>query len=124
MRTGCITATIIGVAAGVLLLSGCTSEKVSAEGTWGTSGEGEPQLVLEKDGKLTGTDGCNRLMGAWEQTDEKTVTFIDVASTMMACEDVDTWLVNLDTGHLEGETLRIEDVDGTEIGTLAKAARQ
>lgn len=54
MRIGRITATVIGAAPAALLLSGCTSEKVSAEGTWGAlaSGEGEPQFVLETDGTL------------------------------------------------------------------------
>lgn len=38
---------------------------MSAAGTW--NGEGErnaPSLTLTEDGRLTGTDGCNRLLGS------------------------------------------------------------
>lgn len=120
MQTRRIMSTILGLSATVALLAGCTGEKVSAEGTWGTGSEGTPQLVLEEGGALTGTDGCNQLVGSWELTDETTVTFIQVASTMMFCEDVDTWLATLDTGVLDGGILHIHDADGTEIGTLAR----
>lgn len=47
-------------------------------------------------------------------------TFINVASTMMFCEDVDTWLSGLDTGVLDGGTLHIHDAGGTEIGSLSR----
>lgn len=101
------------------------TEPVDPVGTWGdASASSEPSLVLADDGKLTGTDGCNRLMGSWS-TDESdagdAVSFVDVASTRKMCEDVDTWLSKLATGTIAGETLTILDADGAEIGTLERA---
>lgn len=96
-----------------------TGDTSSAVGTWGTDGEGEPNLSLTDDGKLAGTDGCNRLVGTWSQ-DGTTVAFGEVASTMMFCEGVDTWLVDLDSATVDGSTLHLLDASGTEIGTLAR----
>jgi heat shock protein HslJ len=90
-------------------------------GTWGdTKAAGEPSLVLTSDGKLSGTDGCNQLSGAWTDDDDA-ITFDDVASTMMACEDVDTWLSKLSTGTVSGDTLTVYDTRGKEIGTLERS---
>ena len=89
-------------------------------GTWGdTEAAGEPSLVLAGDGKLSGTDGCNQLSGAWTDDDD-TIAFDNVASTMMACEDVDTWLSKLSTGTVSGDTLTVYDTRGKEIGTLER----
>ncbi len=68
-----------------------------------------------------GTDGCNRLRGSWSD-DGETITFSNVASTRMACPDVDTWLSALATGTIAGETLTVFDVSGTEIGTLERTS--
>jgi len=100
--------------------TGDTDASTSAVGTWGADAQGEPSLTLSEDGKLSGTDGCNRLTGSWTQ-DGATVDFGEVASTMMFCEGVDTWLVDLDTATVDGSTLRILDAEGTEIGTLDRA---
>ena len=90
-------------------------------GTWGdTKAAGEPSLVLTSDGKLSGTDGCNQLSGAWTDGDD-TITFDNVASTMMACEDVDTWLSKLSTGTVSGDTLTVYNTRGKEIGTLERS---
>ncbi len=113
---------LVSVAA-ISFVSGCSGSPVSAEGTWGTTGEGEPQLVLEADGKLAGTDGCNRLVGTWEKNDDTNITFVDVASTMMACEDTDTWLLALDTGEIDGDKLTIKNTDGDVIGTLDRSGK-
>lgn len=40
----------------------------------------------------------------------------------MMCEDVDTWLSELATGTIEGETLTMLDRAGTEIGTLERTS--
>lgn len=114
--------TLISIAAAtglVLGLLGCSSSP-SAEGNWGSQDEGEPHLVLSSDGTLSGSDGCNRLVGSWEEADG-TISFGDgVASTMMFCEGVDTWLSGVHTATVDGDTLRILGADGAEIGTLAK----
>lgn len=104
------------------LIGGCAGGKASAEGTWGMSGEGQPQLVLANYGKLTGTDGCNRLIGTWKQGDDGSVSFGDVVSTRMFCEGVDTWLSGLSSASVDGSALHVRDKAGTEIGTLTKSA--
>ena len=109
------------------LLSACAgnpgtepAETVDPVGTWGdVAATDEPSLVLGDDGSLTGTDGCNRLVGTWT-AEADTVTFVDVASTRMACEGVDTWLSALATGTIAGDTLTVLDESGDEIGTLAR----
>ena len=91
-------------------------------GTWGdTATRTEPSLVLADDDGLTGTDGCNQLVGSWT-ADGANVTFSDVASTRMACEGVDTWLSGLATAVVSGDTLSVSDASGAEIGTLERAA--
>lgn len=112
-------AKLLAVGAAALLLAGCTGEKVSAEGTWGTGADGKPQLVLAGDGTLTGTDGCNSLSGSWEASGD-TVEFGPIITTLMACPGVDTWLAELDSAQLDGSVLRILNADGQEIGTLAR----
>ncbi|WP_168197053.1 META domain-containing protein [Agromyces laixinhei] len=99
-----------------------TVDPVNPVGTWGdAAATGEPSLALAEDGSLTGTDGCNRLIGTWTaETD--TVTFVDVASTRMFCEGVDTWLSALATGTVDGGTLTVLDESGAEIGTLARSS--
>ena len=81
---------------------------------------GVSSLVLADDGALTGTDGCNRLVGTWT-ADADTIAFVDVASTRMACEGVDTWLSGLATGTIADETLTVFDESGEKIGTLERS---
>ncbi len=106
-------------------LAGCTAATPSgpapagAVGTWGVEAEGEPQLVLAEDGTLSGTDGCNRLTGSWT-AEGQTIDFGQVASTMMFCEGVDTWLLDLDTATVSGSTLTVLNADGVEIGSLQR----
>jgi heat shock protein HslJ len=40
-------------------------------------------------GRLSGSDGCNRLMGAYELGDNNRIGFGKLASTMMACPDME-----------------------------------
>ena len=97
------------------------SEPVDPVGTWGDiAATEEPSLVLGDDGSLTGTDGCNRLVGTWT-ADTDTVTFVEVASTRMLCEGVDTWLAVLATGTIADDTLTVSDESGAEIGTLPRS---
>lgn len=109
-----------GVAA--LTLAACSAQAASPVGTWGEGGEGKPQLVLEEGGALSGTDGCNRLTGGWEQQGD-TISFGEVASTAMACQGVDTWLVGLSTATVDGKTLHVSDASGAEIGTLTRVSK-
>ncbi|MGW9630062.1 META domain-containing protein [Agromyces sp. NPDC055520] len=101
--------------------TGPTDDPVDPVGTWGdVAATGEPSLVLGDDGSLTGTDGCNRLTGTWT-AEAETVTFVDVASTRMLCEGVDTWLAALATGTIAGDTLTVFDGSDKKIGTLDRS---
>ncbi len=93
---------------------------MSAAGTW--NGEGErnaPSLTLTEDGRLTGTDGCNRLLGSWSES-EGVVSFNEVATTMMLCRGVDDWLSKLATARIDGDAMTVLNAEGTEIGTLTR----
>ena len=92
----------------------------SAVGIWGNpENTREPSLELHEDGRLTGTDGCNRLMGRWVLEDG-TVRFQEVAMTMMACPDVDQWLASAASAVPGEDTLLVYDGGGNEIGSLTR----
>ena len=87
-------------------------------GLWGSKEQGQPWLELAEDGKVTGSDGCNRLTGTWSGAEE--LEFAALASTKMYCEGVDDWLSQAATAKLEdGQQMLVLDVDGKELGTLA-----
>ncbi|WP_430867591.1 META domain-containing protein [Demequina aurantiaca] len=86
-------------------------------GTWGETAEAAPQLVLAADGTLTGTDGCNRLMGEWTAAGDA-VKFGPLASTRMFCEGVDTWLSAAATATIDANSMDVLDGTGSPIGTL------
>lgn len=119
-----------GAVVAVLLLAGCLGEEgsarggsVDAAGTWGDpSEESSPYLVLEDDGSLSGSDGCNNLSGSWSVDEADQVEFEDVASTMKACEDVDDWLAGLDVATIAGDTMTVLGQDGAEIGQLERSS--
>lgn len=104
-----------------LLLVGCATDSaaVEAEGTWGVEAPGEPHLVLAGDGRVSGSDGCNRLMGSWELVDGQ-VELSPLASTMMACEGVETWLGGAETLDIDGDTMHVLGGQGEELGTLER----
>lgn len=115
------------IAALTLALSGCGAGSdgtgqgaIDPVGSWGQTDPGQPNLELDPDGSFTGTDGCNRLGGSWE-ADGNTVTFSHVFSTLMACEDIDTWLSALAAATVSPDSLLILDEDGKQIGTLERA---
>ncbi|MEE6286106.1 META domain-containing protein [Georgenia sp. MJ173] len=94
----------------------------TAAGSWGdTTDPRQPSLVLSADGRLSGTDGCNRLVGSWTSTGA-TVSFPALASTMMHCEGVDTWLSSAATAVVSPDVLLVHDEAGAQIGTLARSA--
>ena len=118
---------LVLVAGGVL--AGCASDSGSGaelsatdvEGEW-AQGSSEPRVYLElaEDGGLTGSDGCNQLTGSWE-VDGTEVDFGDLAATMMACEDVDTWLSGAESATIDGDQMTVLGEGGKEIGTLEKS---
>ena len=104
----------------VLFVSGCAPATVQVSGTWGeTSKQSAPSLELGTNGALAGTDGCNQLVGEYEAKQDE-VIFGEVASTMMFCEGVNTWLSGLATATVADNTMTIFDKNGDEIGTLKR----
>lgn len=116
--------TILALAAAgatVLALSACSSAPASPLGSWGnTDAQQKPSLVFEDDGSYHGNDGCNNVMGQWS-TEGDTIDLGDMASTMMYCEGVDTWLSKSQTAKMGSKTaLDLYDENGTHIGTLVR----
>lgn len=92
-------------------------------GTWGDGSQAaDPHLVFSDDGRVSGSDGCNSLSGSWK-ADGEAVIVSDVATTLMACPDVDTWLGGIAQATLSesDDQLTILDASGTEIGSLDRA---
>ena len=127
-RTSVARSFVLVLAAGGVL-AGCASSSGSGAelsptdvaGEW-AQGDSEPRVYLElaADGGLTGSDGCNQLTGSWE-VDGTEVAFSDLAATMMACEDVDTWLSGAESATVSGDELTVLGADDTEIGTLERS---
>ena len=117
----------LGLAASAaLILTACASTTPgsagSPEGTWGDAASANtPYLELGDDGRLTGTDGCNRLTGTWKVAGDE-ITFGPLASTRMACEGVDTWLSNAVSAKISGSTMTVTGSGGAEIGSLERTA--
>ncbi|NUL43683.1 META domain-containing protein [Cellulosimicrobium funkei] len=90
---------------------------------WGSGAPGQPWLGFEADGRLHGSDGCNRLMGEWTLTEDR-VDFSRLVSTMMYCEGVDTWLNGAVSARLVqdacGDRLEVLKAGGQVIGVLPR----
>lgn len=78
----------------------------------------EPSLVFHEDGRLAGSDGCNRLIGRFE-AHRDTLTVSGVATTRIACpegmEQASRFVQALDAVHdyrIIGETLEMRDAAG------------
>ncbi|WP_249667279.1 META domain-containing protein [Cellulomonas fengjieae] len=109
--------TACGAAAGSPGSSGAVAD---LGGLWGVQDtEGTASLALDDDGTATGTDGCNRMLGTWEQ-DGTQVAFGPWAVTRMACPSVDTWLSLSVKATLEGENLVFVGPEGVVVGTLQR----
>jgi len=105
----------------LLTLSSCGTSSDPA-GDWGVDRKGEPSLHLAKDGKVSGSDGCNRLMTTWKQDGDQ-IKFDIVAGTLMHCEGVDTWLSAMNSATVKGDVMTVKDSAGKEIGKLKRSAK-
>jgi len=103
-------------------LGGCASGTASAfVGEWGDEGgSGQPFLELTAQGDVLGSDGCNRLVGTWSE-DGDVARLDQLASTLMACPDVDAWLAGAHSARIVDGELAVSDQSGTELGTLERA---
>ena len=119
---------LLAAAATALLLSACGDaaggdaggESPDVTGMWGDTGTPEaPSLEFGADGRVHGTDGCNRLFGSWSIQGTR-ITLTDMASTKMYCHGVDEWLSAGAAAEVDGDTLRILDSSGAEIGVLER----
>lgn len=79
----------------------------------------EPSLILAtEENRLSGSDGCNRIMGSFQLREDK-LKFSRIASTMMACphgmetaQAVHFMLEKVRYWQIEGQHLELADVDG------------
>ena len=73
----------------------------------------EAHIILKSDNRLQGFAGCNNIMGAYELKNEFSLTFSDVASTLMACPEMKTEdalkevLEQTDNYTIKGNTLSL-----------------
>ena len=84
-------------------------------------GQREAHLILQdKDKRLAGSGGCNRIMGSY-QLDGSSLSFGKVASTMMACinmHDEQAFLATLEKTRrwkIEGARLDFLDENGQSL---------
>jgi heat shock protein HslJ len=77
-----------------------------------------PFLSIAADGTFSGNDGCNVLTGKWAALNDESTEFTDVATTRMACENVDQWLSRLALGRVVAGVMTLQSADGTVIGQL------
>ncbi|MGO1544946.1 MAG: META domain-containing protein [Gulosibacter sp.] len=116
---------LFGALAAVALLAACSgasgpvTETPSPIGLWGSEATEEPNLSFTS-GEVAGTDGCNRLSGTWEYDPNGRIKFGPIAATQMYCENVNTWLIHLDSAVIEHDNLHIFNAQGIEIGTLER----
>ena len=113
---------IATLVAGVLIaaFTGCSGPaSTSFAGGWGQTSAGQPNLTITDDGSFQGTEGCNRLTGKGSISGD-VFDFGAIASTSMACSDVDTWLSQAQTARVDGSVLVVYETGGNKIGTLPK----
>ena len=82
----------------VFVFSACSSQPTALDGDWKLIAYGpaesmtpavtdvEATLTFGNDGTITGNDGCNSIGGKYE-VEGKKITFSDLTSTLMACDD-------------------------------------
>lgn len=105
----------------ILILTGCTSKSSTLTGSWKLIAYGpleamtpavsdaEANLIFGDDGTVGGSSGCNSLGGEY-QVEGNVITFSELTSTLMACDDARTAQESAFTQVLNGEAeFEIED---------------
>lgn len=88
-------------------------------GQWGGASEGAPVLSFAPEGRFNGHDGCNTLTGSWTGSGQA-FELHEMTMTLIGCPGIDTWLSRAAAVEVDGETLRVTDKDGKDIGTLPR----
>jgi heat shock protein HslJ len=91
---------------------------------WGSDRPRQPWLEFAEDHRLSGTDGCNRLVGEWSRSEGGIVVFGPLVSTLMFCDGVDTWLRGATAARQLGDRLEILDAAGAVMGELPRGPRR
>ena len=124
---------------GVMLAACSGGASDSLTGTWRLVSYGSPanptpaapdidtSITFTEDGKVEGNVGCNGFGGDYT-VEGNTITFGPIVSTLMFCEgpvgDQETTTLNVlfetVTFVMEGDTLTITSVDGSEVIVLAR----
>ncbi|MGO4692116.1 META domain-containing protein [Glaciibacter sp. 2TAF33] len=79
-----------------------------------------PFLSISTDRTYTGNDGCNLLTGTWDSgSDPGSVVLQPGATTLKACEGVDTWLNLAVRGTVDGDVMSMFGTGGAELGQLS-----
>jgi len=125
------------IAAAALLLTGCNgsgepggdpttsavAQEPNFEGRWQADDPEDAFVVFTEvddgGGRLSGSDGCNGLMGEFF-IDGDTARVELGASTLKGCPGVDTWLRGIGVVVVDGDTMTVEDSEGEELGTLTR----
>ncbi len=90
-------------------------------GAWGLEERGQASLnFVHDDFRVYGSDGCNRLMGSWALLDDGSVELKQMVSTMMLCQDVDTWMTGAATVRVVEGVLVVSNPEHTVLGPMAR----
>jgi heat shock protein HslJ len=90
-------------------------------GTWGPNDASQPHLVIADDGRFSGGDGCNALVGGW-QVDDEGIEFESTATTLMACPGATQQLGMLHSATVDGDSLTVLDEAGEVLIVLERTA--
>lgn len=78
----------------------------------------EAHFILKKtDTRIVGSTGCNRLTGGYELLEENRINFMKIATTRMACPDIEyeakylDVFVMVDNYTISSDTLELNNVD-------------
>jgi hypothetical protein len=87
-------------------------------GRWGTGRAGDPELELDADGALRGTDGCNDLAGSWRQ-DADGVIHLDWALTSSrTCPEITVWFGRVERVQIRDGYMLAQRATGDTVGGL------
>ncbi len=89
-----------------------------------------PYLMLGADARLSGSDGCNKMMGSYTLTAD-TLSFSELASTRMACPDeinlagaFNQALQNTRKYSVHADQLVLQDESGLQLARFQAVAAQ